>query len=336
MKKLIPVLMIALAFDAGAATPQDTAYKQEGIASWYGAEFEGKPTASGETFDSKNLTAAHPSLPFGTLLRVTNKVNHKQVVVRVNDRGPFVAGRIVDVSKAAAEALNMLATGTAPVIAETVTRGPGTRVGVQSFTPYQGAGARLTAVNLPVAARPAPAAEKPAKAAAKKAESAASALAEAVSLTRAPAQKTTQVPLVEVSAGKVGKPASAAAAAPSVPEPSVPAFAAKAAAPSRSAIAGELPYIGELPKLVRPTPASIVGSVPPAGTNQAVRLQVGAYKTPKNAVVAFDRLKEAGLEPAYERSGDVYRVVLAGVTAENVQGVAEKLGAAGFREAVVK
>jgi len=90
-------------------------FRQEGIASWYGREFEGRPTASGEIFDSAQLTAAHPSLPFGTRLVVTNQHNNKSVTVRVNDRGPFVPARIIDISRAAAEQLDMIVTGTAPV-----------------------------------------------------------------------------------------------------------------------------------------------------------------------------------------------------------------------------
>jgi rare lipoprotein A len=93
-------------------------FREEGIASWYGTEFEGHPTASGELFNPAQLTAAHPSLPFGSMLRVTNTQNNRQVTVRVNDRGPFVNTRIIDVSRAAAEALDMLATGTAPVVVE--------------------------------------------------------------------------------------------------------------------------------------------------------------------------------------------------------------------------
>ena len=88
---------------------------QEGIASWYGREFEGRPTASGEIFDSRQLTAAHPTLPFDTMLVVTNKHNNRSVIVRVNDRGPYVPLRIIDVSTAAAEVLDMIVTGTAPV-----------------------------------------------------------------------------------------------------------------------------------------------------------------------------------------------------------------------------
>jgi rare lipoprotein A len=100
------------------AAPAGEVFKQEGIASWYGPGFDGRPTASGEIFDSTQFTAAHPDLPFGTFLLVTNKHNNRQVSVRVNDRGPFVASRIIDVSKAAAEYLDIIITGTAPVTVE--------------------------------------------------------------------------------------------------------------------------------------------------------------------------------------------------------------------------
>jgi rare lipoprotein A len=83
-----------------------------GVASYYS---EGKSTASGEKFDPNELTAAHPSLPFGTRLRVTNTTTGKSVTVRVNDRGPYVPGRVVDVSYSAAQALGMVRSGTANV-----------------------------------------------------------------------------------------------------------------------------------------------------------------------------------------------------------------------------
>ena len=78
---------------------------QVGTASWYGEQFQGKQTASGEPFDMRDFTAAHPSLPLGTFVRVTNLRNGKAVVVRINDRGPVVDGRIIDVSYNAARAL---------------------------------------------------------------------------------------------------------------------------------------------------------------------------------------------------------------------------------------
>ena len=86
-----------------------------GTASFYGPGLAGNPTASGETFDPKQLTAAHRTLPFDSRVRVTNTANGRSVVVRINDRGPFAKGRIIDVSKAAAQQLGMVEKGTAPV-----------------------------------------------------------------------------------------------------------------------------------------------------------------------------------------------------------------------------
>ena len=84
---------------------------QEGLVSWYGAAFHDRPTASGERFDSNGFTMAHPTLPFGTEVKVTNLRNGRSVVVRVNDRGPHVGRRIADLSRAAAAELGMLKRG---------------------------------------------------------------------------------------------------------------------------------------------------------------------------------------------------------------------------------
>ncbi|MGJ4929326.1 septal ring lytic transglycosylase RlpA family protein [Bradyrhizobium sp. HKCCYLS2038] len=94
------------------ASPPPAHAASSGLASYYS---EGRRTASGERFDPSELTAAHRSLPFGTRLQVTNVKTGRSVVVRVNDRGPFVQGRVVDVSYSAAQALGMVNTGVAPV-----------------------------------------------------------------------------------------------------------------------------------------------------------------------------------------------------------------------------
>ena len=93
---------------------------QIGIASWYGEEFHGRLTASGEIFDMYKLTAAHRELPLGKRVRVTNLKNHKSVVVKVNDRGPFVRGRIIDLSYAAADKIGMIGNGITKVRLEIV------------------------------------------------------------------------------------------------------------------------------------------------------------------------------------------------------------------------
>jgi rare lipoprotein A len=94
--------------------------RKKGRASWYGPGFHGKRTASGERFNQNALTAAHRSLPFGTKVKVTNAHNGRSVIVRINDRGPFHGGRIIDLSKAAARVLGI--GGTAPVILEVLGR----------------------------------------------------------------------------------------------------------------------------------------------------------------------------------------------------------------------
>jgi rare lipoprotein A len=94
---------------------------QTGVASWYGPNFHGKTTSSKEIYDMHDLTAAHKSLPFGTYVVVTNLNNGKSVTVRINDRGPFVKGRIIDLSYAAAKAVDMIGKGTAPVKLEILT-----------------------------------------------------------------------------------------------------------------------------------------------------------------------------------------------------------------------
>lgn len=99
--------------------PQETYnYVESGIASWYGPGFHGKSTASGERYDKRELTAAHRTLQMPSLVRVTNLSNGRSVIVRVNDRGPFAKGRIIDVSERAAELLGMIGTGTAKVKVE--------------------------------------------------------------------------------------------------------------------------------------------------------------------------------------------------------------------------
>jgi rare lipoprotein A len=221
----------------------NAAFRQEGIASWYGTEFEGHPTASGELFNPAQLTAAHPSLPFGTMLKVTNTQNNRQVTVRVNDRGPFVNTRIIDVSRAAAEVLDILGTGTAPVVVE---------------------------------------------------------LAGEAAIATSPQ------------------------ASPILPEPWI----------------APIPVPAQPPVAVQPTAdpsvAMVKPGIPPFGTNKRYRVQVGAYKVTRNAVDTFDRIKSLGIEPSYERHENFYRVVIAGIRAEDIQTLAGRLGSAGFSEILVR
>jgi rare lipoprotein A len=164
------------------------AYAQEyGVASYYSDKFQGRPTANGETYDKDKLTASHKTLPFGTYIRVTRLDNKKSVVVRVNDRGPYISGRIVDLSKKAADLLDLSAEGTARV-----------KVDVVQAASTEGEGATAAAApgdSKPKEAAPAPVAEKPAE----------------------PAKK--EVPAKTADKPKAAAPAAAVPDAGSVPTP---------------------------------------------------------------------------------------------------------------------
>jgi rare lipoprotein A len=295
MKRISTFVLIFLIVFAVAPVIQaqvsSGTFRQEGIASWYGNEYDGRPTASGEIFNSTLFTAAHPSLPFGTILTVTNTHNNRQVMVRVNDRGPFVAARIIDLSRAAAEALDMIVTGTAPVVVES-----------------------STAITGPVSAQP---------------------------VQPLPAQPATTYPGV---------------APTTQPVPTQPATTYPGVAPVQQAapVSSQAPYtapqepvytppVNQVPQVAPVTvppynaaSINIIGGIPQPGTGKHYRLQVGAYKIPRNAVETFERLREAGLSPLYEVNGDTYRVVLANLNPEDIPSIAEKLYYAGFQEVLIR
>ncbi|MCB1916255.1 MAG: septal ring lytic transglycosylase RlpA family protein [Rhodocyclaceae bacterium] len=124
-KKVILVALLLGAFLQAPAGAQPAAgaapstsiggFAEEGVAAWYGRKFAGRRTASGKRFNPEAMTAAHPSLPFGARVRVTNLENDRQVVVTINDRGPTTPGRIVDLSLGAARKLGMVRKGIADV-----------------------------------------------------------------------------------------------------------------------------------------------------------------------------------------------------------------------------
>jgi rare lipoprotein A len=137
----LAILGLAFPFSIHAQTPAATpvapaaatapaaapAAGMEGLAAYYSNRLDGRKTASGQVFDQTKLTAAHPTLPFGTMVKVTNTKNSRSVVVRINDRGPTHAGRVIDLSRAAASKLGMLRSGLAPVKLEVVKDAPARR-----------------------------------------------------------------------------------------------------------------------------------------------------------------------------------------------------------------
>lgn len=124
----LAALGLAMAFSTHAQAPAAAAvtstHRMEGLAAYYTNRLEGRRTASGQIFTQGKLTAAHPTLPFGTLVKVTNTRNNRSLVVRINDRGPTQAARVIDLSRSAASKLVMIRSGLVPVTLEVVKEAP--------------------------------------------------------------------------------------------------------------------------------------------------------------------------------------------------------------------
>jgi rare lipoprotein A len=120
--KAVPAIVKQHAVSAPYAFQKGVSYSAVGTASWYGADFHGRRTAMGENFNMNSLTAAHPTLPLPCTVRVTNLANHRSLVVRVNDRGPYVGHRVIDVSAKSAQLLGFYDHGLAKVKVEYVGR----------------------------------------------------------------------------------------------------------------------------------------------------------------------------------------------------------------------
>jgi rare lipoprotein A len=120
IKTLAAGVLASLAFHPATSIAADAGFKQKGVASFYADRFQGRKTASGVKYDKGALTAAHKTLPLGTRVRVTNLKNGESVEVEINDRGPHVRGRVVDLSKAAARELGMTSVGLEKVQVEVI------------------------------------------------------------------------------------------------------------------------------------------------------------------------------------------------------------------------
>lgn len=114
-------------------------WTEDGVASWYGHPYHGRKAANGETYDMQKMTAAHKTLPFGALVEVWNRENGKKVQVRITDRGPFVEGRVIDLSQAAARAIDMIGPGTARVRLRIIGYGPPKEAESAAFAAQAGA-----------------------------------------------------------------------------------------------------------------------------------------------------------------------------------------------------
>ena len=361
----------------------DAVFRQEGIASWYGAQFEGRPTASGEIFDPSLFTAAHPTLPFGTFLVVTNRNNNRQVSVRVNDRGPFVEGRIIDVSQAAAEHLGMVVTGTAPVIIETIPH----QANVQPQQPAVVVPPQVQVQQPQVVAQPQQVhvQQQPQvivvqpQAQPQRQQAPVQQQAPAQQQTVVPAGTTTvpldvspnvpftinifhtphdpsQPPVVEVvptapqatprvvqvspqpqpepqvTVVETFWPARQAVAAHEEWQPTVYVATTQPATPVDPPMVIVVPQDEPAPWHAAIMPQHEVRSPPAimADPNSTYRVQVGSFRVARNAVDTFVRLRAADFEPSYERSGEFFRVVLAGIRGTEVQSTLDRLVEMGY------
>ncbi len=315
LKKFIALSVLAAAFTAlGFAQDEAPAFKQEGIASWYGQEYDGKNTASGEIFDSSLLTAAHISLPFGTVLKVTNTQNDKTVVVRVNDRGPFTVARIIDVSRAAAEKLDMILTGTAPVVIETVS--------ADATQPISERDAEKADASVDAGLRPS--APTPLD------RLSTEAIPEALNQTETPSPNEGAIagdlePELPANTDEAEESGAMLITAQAVP-------AAATQAPDQTNM--ELANV-TLQSAPRP-PAVYIPQRPEQTEGKRFRLQVGSYKVVRYAAESFERLKKVGLNAAYERYEEYYRVVIPFVSGNELDTMADILGALGYKEVLIR
>ena len=298
MKKLLS-LVCALFLFGIAAGPAAAA--ERGIASWYGGKFHGRLTANGEIFDTNKLTAAHRTLPFDTRVKVTNLNTGKSVVVRINDRGPFLHGRIIDLSQAAAMKIGMLESGTAPVTVEILTGNDtpteastsGGRNGGPPYSPEVSSGPEL----------PLPEPETPGIGKARKAEG--EEAPAGADPGPAPAQTT-------VSAGPRIPPGE-------IPRPSLPGG-------QNAASAAKVPASTD-------SPASPNSAGSPA---ERFSIQLGSFSVQDNALGLKSRLERAGFLPRLEPAGNYTRVVLTGLTESEVSHSLRSLERAGFSDYLVR
>jgi rare lipoprotein A len=430
MKKMIMIVTSILFVTAICAAQTQASgnmpFRQEGIAGWYGAEFEGRPTASGEFFDPNQFTAAHPDLPFGTMLIVTNILNGDQVVVRVNDRGPY-KNRIIDVSKAAAEKLNMFETGTAQVVIELAPKGSGSTVAANLPSQTSSVTSGNIAVQPQTLTSGVPA-QAPANSTGNPAQNATGGQTPSGTTSGGPDVVPAAAPPASVATTPEGTNQALLTARPrpvnpqtvqqqstSAPNPIVPAYTpqqpvlvqGQTAAPpltTRPAVQGTAPQsypqqtvpvvpaqsrspvstqsrqqvvsppvasFQPVPTTARPPlvtsttgtavmPSSAMAPSIPATPAQVqpsrslpsyasaeitggpfvkgryYRIQIGSFKVAKNAVEVFDRLSAAGLNPQWEPFGELYRVVISNVRADDINSIAVRLGNAGFKEAIAR
>ncbi len=286
-----------------------TALRQRGVASWYGRKFHGQKTANGETYDMYTMTAAHPTLPLPSYARVTHERSGRSVIVRVNDRGPFLRGRVIDLSYAAAARLGIIGHGSDVVVVEAITHAD-IRKGLNMAT-------RSRPTTVAAATPPAP--EKSTAIVARAAPSAAP--GNAASVSAAPVTEPATVAATPIPAAvptSTITPDALAALEPQAQEPMQPRVASAHAAPARRAIAPTVTdspaegiylqfgafssYISadQLANRLNTEIEQVESRDAHIDTNNGLhRVRIGPYPTRTAAVNASIRIQEAtGMQPA--------------------------------------
>ena len=279
----------------------------ETYASYYGEAFNGRPTSSGEIFDMNAYTAAHKTLPFGTFLEVTNLENGKKVVVRVNDRGPFVPNREIDLSKAAAKSLGMISRGI-------------TRVSIKMVDSLDHAAlvattdvySDTTTESAPKGAHPVTDSQPEAVPVQKEAVSDIPAKGSDTAAETAPSK---------VTQAQASQPNTTQRQPSSVDQQTAKPDTVKGVA-NRSA-----------PAQPAQTPAPVYSQ----GTSGVLwRIQLGAFAREENALRLVVQLRKAGFDPAYERTEKSVRVVLPGIQPDDLEKVKEVLANHSFTDYVIR
>ena len=281
----------------------------ETYASYYGEAFNGRPTSSGEIFDMNAYTAAHKTLPFGTFLEVTNLENGKKVVVRVNDRGPFVPNREIDLSKAAAKSLGMISRGI-------------TRVSIKRVDSLDHAAlVATTDVYSNTTTESAPKGTHPVT----------DSQPEAV-----PVQKEA-VSDMPVKGSDTAAEAQTAPSKVTQAQASQPNTTQRQPASVDQQTAKPDTIKGVANRSASTQPAETPAPVYSQGTSGVLwRIQLGAFAREENALRLVVQLRKAGFDPAYERTEKSVRVVLPGIQPDDLEKVKEALANHSFTDYVIR
>ena len=320
-----------------------TLIKDNALASYYGAQYHGRPTSSGEIFDMYGMSAAHRTLPFGTMLEITNLENGSSAIVRVNDRGPFVEGREIDVSLGAAEKLGMIASGVARVSISILDDAEvNARAALQKSAAAPNAVAAKVEQPMTVGQ---PANDMPVQVVQALSVQPA-AVAQPVPATQYPAPVTQPVTPVQPLnlLPPYPQPAAEAPAAPAATPiaPAVPATpsyenAAPAATPIAPAVPATPSYESAAPAASTYPPAAPADTAAIEPPDAPVwRVQLGAFMREENAIRLVRQIRAVGIEPAYERTGDSIRVVIAGVKDADLESVKSTLEGAGLYDYILR